>query len=174
MTGLGEQLKILGRHGLTYGVGMVLSRIIGFLMIPVYTHYLKPSDYGVYQLVGITLEVIGIVLSFGIANAVNRFYYDDKEVKDPNIVISTVCVVIPIISIVVLVVLSVFSKHLEFLLITDILEKVSSRLSKSVTNNIEPKIQDILSNITENSNTIKAIEENNKASLNEVYIKIKS
>lgn len=117
MTGLGKELKTLGRHGLTYGVGMVLSRIIGFLMIPVYTHYLKPSDFGVYQLVGITLEVVGIMLSFGIASAVSRFYYDDKEVKDPNIVISTACVGIPIISFLVLGVLSLFSKHLASLVL---------------------------------------------------------
>jgi O-antigen/teichoic acid export membrane protein len=117
MQNLIKELKTLLRHGLTYGIGQILSRIVGFLMIPVYTHYLIPKDYGIYQLVGITLEVIGIVLGFGIASAVYRFYYDDKEAKDPNIVISTACVGIPIISLLVLGILSVFSKYIASLIL---------------------------------------------------------
>lgn len=117
MTDFGKELKILGRHGLTYGVGQVLSRLVGFLMIPIYTHYLKPVDYGVYQLVGITLEVIGIVLSLGIADAVYRFYYDADEVKDPKTVISTACLGVPAISFVILGVLNLKSEYMASIIL---------------------------------------------------------
>lgn len=116
MTNFGKELKILGRHGLTYGVGQVLSRLVGFLMIPVYTHYLKPVDYGVYQLVGITVEAIGIVLSLGIANAVYRFYYD-AEVNDQKSVISTACLAVPSISFVILGVINLKSEYMASIIL---------------------------------------------------------
>jgi len=97
MVNLKNELKTLLRHGATYGLGDMLSRVIGFLMIPVYTHYLSTSDYGINELVGLSAGVIGIVLSLGLAGAIYRFYFD-KEVEDPNIVVSTAFVGVPILS----------------------------------------------------------------------------
>jgi O-antigen/teichoic acid export membrane protein len=111
MVDFGKELKTLLRHGATYGFGDLLSRVIGFLMIPVYTHYLKTSDYGINELVGLTAEVIGIVLSLGIAGAINRFYYD-KEIENPNLVVSSTFVGVPVLGFIVLGVLSIFSREL--------------------------------------------------------------
>jgi len=111
MADFGKELKTLLRHGATYGFGDLLSRVIGFLMIPVYTHYLKTSDYGINEIVGLTAEVIGIVLSLGIAGAINRFYYD-KEIENPNLVVSSTFVGVPVLGFIVLGVLSIFSREL--------------------------------------------------------------
>jgi len=111
MVNLKNELKTLLRHGATYGLGDMLSRVIGFLMIPVYTHYLSTSDYGINELVGLSAGVIGIVLSLGLAGAIYRFYFD-KEVEDPNIVVSTAFVGVPILSFVGLGGLALFSAEL--------------------------------------------------------------
>lgn len=65
----------LGRQTLIYGLAFVLGRAASFLMLPVYTRYLTPADYGVLQLVQMTVEVAGILLAAGTSNGVLRFYF---------------------------------------------------------------------------------------------------
>ena len=41
-----RQLKRLGKHSAIYGLGGLVSRILAVLLLPLYTRYLTPSDYG--------------------------------------------------------------------------------------------------------------------------------
>ena len=111
MPNLINEIKILIRHGSVYGVAVILSRIIGFLMIPFYTHYLSPEDYGINALVGLTIDIIDIIIGLGIADAIYRFYFD-KETSRPDTVVSTACVGVPVISFIVLVCLTWQSKNI--------------------------------------------------------------
>ena len=45
-----SQIKSLGSDTLIYGVGHVLTKIIAFLLIPIYTRFLSMSDVGYYAL----------------------------------------------------------------------------------------------------------------------------
>jgi hypothetical protein len=51
----------VAKHSLVYGLGMVISRSVSFIMLPIYTRYLTPADYGVMALVEMTLDVIAIL-----------------------------------------------------------------------------------------------------------------
>jgi O-antigen/teichoic acid export membrane protein len=84
-----EELTKLAKHTGIYGTGIVLSKAIGFFMIPVYTHFLTPADYGVLELLDLIVFFVGIFASLGIYSAVFRFYaaYDSRE--DKHEVIST-------------------------------------------------------------------------------------
>ncbi|QWV91847.1 oligosaccharide flippase family protein [Geomonas oryzisoli] len=86
---MSDILKGLSRHTLTYTVGTFAQRAASFLLLPVYTRYLSPRDYGILELVGLTTDVISMVAGLGIAATVYRFYakYDDES--DKNAVIST-------------------------------------------------------------------------------------
>ena len=79
----------VARHGLVYGVAGAAAKLVGLIMIPVYTRFLTPSDYGLLEIVQLTANLIGIVLALGFTSAVLRFYfhYDSKEDRDQ--VIST-------------------------------------------------------------------------------------
>src|SRR4030042_6922943 len=112
MTNLGRELKILLRHGATYGFLEILGRLIGFLMIPIYTHFLTPYDYGVMELVGLTVETIAIVLSFGIADAIYRFYHDKKETENSDRVISTASIGVTTLGLIVVALISPHSKRI--------------------------------------------------------------
>jgi O-antigen/teichoic acid export membrane protein len=78
-----RELKKLSRQTLIYGAGVILSRAIGFFLIPLYTHYLAPRDYGVLELIDLTGYILGYVLSMGIDQAAIRYfhYYDDPADK---------------------------------------------------------------------------------------------
>jgi O-antigen/teichoic acid export membrane protein len=40
-------LRTLVKDSAVYAVGTIASRLVGFIMIPVYTRVLTPADYGI-------------------------------------------------------------------------------------------------------------------------------
>ena len=79
MSSLGGQLKRLGKHSVVYGLGGLVSRILAVLLLPLYTRYLSPSDYGKVETLIALTTVVGIALSAGIGSAFFRFYFDSPE-----------------------------------------------------------------------------------------------
>jgi len=79
----------VGRHTLIYGAGMMLSRAISFVMLPVYTRYLTPADYGVMELIGTTLDLIAIIAGARIAAGIFRYYYKTDDEREKKAVVST-------------------------------------------------------------------------------------
>jgi O-antigen/teichoic acid export membrane protein len=74
--GLGAQLRRLGRHSAIYGIGGLVSRVIAVLLLPIYTRYLTPSDYGKIETLLALTTVMGLMLRAGITSAFFRFYFD--------------------------------------------------------------------------------------------------
>jgi len=87
------ELKKVTKHTVVYGIGTFISRAIGFFMLPVYTHFLLPSDYGILELIDLTCFVLIFVFTLALDKAVLRFYNlsDDDLVRKS--VISTSIVV---------------------------------------------------------------------------------
>ena len=86
---VGSEAKVIARHSAVYGLANILDRVVGFLMIPVYTRFLTPADYGVLELIYMTINFIGMIVGLGIETAVSRFYFDYDNQKSRNKVIST-------------------------------------------------------------------------------------
>ena len=89
MGALGEQLKRLGKHSAIYGLGGLVSRILAVLLLPLYTRYLSPSDYGKVETLIALTTVIGIVLRMGIHSAFFRFYFDSSDPEARRLVLRT-------------------------------------------------------------------------------------
>ncbi|MEP7223753.1 MAG: oligosaccharide flippase family protein [Actinomycetota bacterium] len=86
---LGGQLKRLGKHSAIYGLGGLVSRILAVLLLPLYTRYLSPSDYGKVETLIALSTVIGIVLRMGIHSAFFRFYFDSADPEARRLVLRT-------------------------------------------------------------------------------------
>jgi O-antigen/teichoic acid export membrane protein len=86
---LGPQLKRLGKHSAIYGLGGLVSRILAVLLLPLYTRYLSPSDYGKVETLIALTTVAGIVLRFGIHSAFFRFYFDSLDPAARRLVLRT-------------------------------------------------------------------------------------
>ncbi|HID95806.1 MAG TPA: hypothetical protein EYP53_07095 [Candidatus Latescibacteria bacterium] len=76
-------LRRLLKHSLIYGLGYGLSRFVGFLLLPLYTNYLLPQDYGIAALLLTFLAISNVLFSYGLNTAFLRFYVlaDDPEEK---------------------------------------------------------------------------------------------
>ena len=104
-----RELNFLLKHSSIYGVGVILSQLVGFLLLPLYTNYLTPADYGVLQLVEITTGMLGIVVGIGVSLAFSRFYYEYKKDRERKEVVSTTYISISLLSGASLLILSYFS-----------------------------------------------------------------
>jgi O-antigen/teichoic acid export membrane protein len=85
-------LRLLARDSLIYGSGVVLGRAASFLMLPIYTRLLTPADYGVLQLIQLTIDVSGILLTAGFVSAIYRYYFKTPDQKRRHAVITTALV----------------------------------------------------------------------------------
>lgn len=89
MSQLGGQLKRLGKHSAIYGLGGLVSRILAVLLLPLYTHYLSPADYGQIETLVALVTVLTIILRFGISSAFFRFYFDADDPASRRVVLRT-------------------------------------------------------------------------------------
>lgn len=86
-----------------YFVGTVLTKLITFLLLPLYTSYIKPADYGTYDLYNTYLSFLCSVLFLDIWAGIMRFMYDytGEEKKKPIscglVIFSSSCVIYTII-----------------------------------------------------------------------------
>ena len=74
-----HQLKRLGKHSAIYGLGGLVSRILAILLLPLYTRYLHPSDYGAIETLVAASAVLVTLLRAGISSAFFRFYFDAED-----------------------------------------------------------------------------------------------
>ena len=89
MPPLGAQLRRLGKHSAIYGLGGLVQRILAVLLLPVYTRYLSPSDYGTVETLIALTTVLVIVFRLGITSAFFRFYFDSPDAADRRLVLRT-------------------------------------------------------------------------------------
>lgn len=85
----GSELKKILRHALVYGAGNILGKIVGFVMIPVYTRYLTPSDYGVIELLDLTVFILGTLIGYSMTSALVRYYYQYREQSERDSLVCT-------------------------------------------------------------------------------------
>jgi O-antigen/teichoic acid export membrane protein len=86
---LGAQLRRLASQSLVYGLGGLVSRILAVLLLPLYTRYLSPADYGQVETLVALTTVLAIVLRMGIASAFFRFWFDAKTPAEHRTVLRT-------------------------------------------------------------------------------------
>lgn len=68
-------MRRLGRDTLIYGLGQILGRLASVIMLPIYTRLLSPSDYGLLELLNMTVDVVAILVSAGTTAGVMRLYH---------------------------------------------------------------------------------------------------
>lgn len=66
---------------ITYFLGNVLSRVIVFALLPIYSKYISPSDYGYYDIVNTYVIFLSSVLCMEIWTTMLRFVFDKKDME---------------------------------------------------------------------------------------------
>jgi O-antigen/teichoic acid export membrane protein len=77
-----EYLRRLATTGAAYTASSVVSKLIAVFLLPVYTAYLTPSDYGAAEVMLASVVAASIVIRFGVIEAILRYYYLAGESPD--------------------------------------------------------------------------------------------
>ena len=80
-------LRRLATTGAAYTAASILSKVIAVALLPLYTRYLTPADYGAAEVMFAAVVSASIVVRLGLIEAVLRFYYKDDE--DPGRVVAS-------------------------------------------------------------------------------------
>lgn len=104
-----HHFKNIAKHSTVFGATELIKKGIGFIMIPVYTRFLMPADYGLLELLDLTLTVLAIIFGVRIGAGVIRFYHQYESEFDKNEVFSTALITMITLSLICLLGLYVFS-----------------------------------------------------------------
>ena len=80
--------KVLSQASI-YGLGIVVRNIAGFAMLPIYTRFLTPADYGVIEMLSMILDVVGLLLGIRIGEGIFRFYCATDDELEKRLTVST-------------------------------------------------------------------------------------
>ena len=89
---MSSEIRTLGRHAAIYGIGNMLAKLTSFIMLPIYTRYLTPADYGVLELTSMTLDFLAIMMGMNVAASVYRFYAEEDSRSGRDLVMSTAAI----------------------------------------------------------------------------------
>jgi O-antigen/teichoic acid export membrane protein len=84
-----QEIGAAVRHSAVYSVGSILAKAASFALLPLYTRYLKPSDYGMIELMDFSIAILGMALQLGIGPALLRTYAEAPTAADKNRAVST-------------------------------------------------------------------------------------
>jgi O-antigen/teichoic acid export membrane protein len=82
------KLRALLRGSLLYTLGNFLPRIGAFLLLPLYTAAMAPSEFGVYSLMLSLIGLLAIVYRLGLDGSLLRFHFDVAPTRRPALYFS--------------------------------------------------------------------------------------
>ncbi len=77
-----NHLQILVKGSALYISGDLATKLLAFILIPFYTRYLIPADYGIIEVIKAFTQVLTIVCGLGLNGALVRFYFEYSEPED--------------------------------------------------------------------------------------------
>jgi len=77
-----DYLRRLATTGAAYSAASIVSKILAVALLPLYTSYVDPDDYGVAELLFTSVVTASIVVRFGLIEALLRFFYLPEERGD--------------------------------------------------------------------------------------------
>ncbi|MGC9513223.1 MAG: polysaccharide biosynthesis C-terminal domain-containing protein [Fidelibacterota bacterium] len=82
-------LKYMAKHSGIYMIGNVSSKLIGLILLPLYTSMIRISDYGFYSLFDVSIQFCQGFLHLGLPNALFRWLNLEEDEENKKAVFFT-------------------------------------------------------------------------------------
>lgn len=79
---MAASIKRLGKETLIYGTSTVLARLLNFCLVPFYTYYLLPGDYGIIATSFAVIALLNVIFLFGMDQSYLRFAREHEHKTD--------------------------------------------------------------------------------------------
>ena len=84
-----QSIKRLTKHSLVYGIGHIVSRSLGFLLLPIHTNVLLPEEYRTPALLFSSLAILNVFFSYGMDVAFLRYFILEGDSEKKRKIFST-------------------------------------------------------------------------------------
>lgn len=78
-----KEIKRVFNDTVVYGLGSLLPKAAGIVLMPIYTRYLSKTDYGIYSFATMLASMVGVVLLFG-QNGSLTLYFRQAQGSDKD------------------------------------------------------------------------------------------
>ena len=84
-----SRTQLLTRNIFVFGLVTIISRLITFILTPIYTRYFNPQEFGIYSLITMAISIICPLGMIGTSDALFRLYFDNSDLSYRRKLIST-------------------------------------------------------------------------------------
>jgi O-antigen/teichoic acid export membrane protein len=93
-----NQLKNTFKQTMIYSLGNLSSKVIGFILLPLYTGYLSVGEYGILAILEATSQILIGIFGFNLTTSMMRWCASEKSIKIQKEIISSTFISIIIIA----------------------------------------------------------------------------
>lgn len=105
-----NDLKKTLKHTIIYGLGNVLSKLVGLILLPLYTEHLTTEEYGVLALLEVTSQLAIVFFTFKIPQAMLRWCSTEKDPDKEKSIIYTSLISVLLLGLLVFILGAPFSR----------------------------------------------------------------
>lgn len=91
-----------------YTIGNIVPQAAGFLLLPIYTRCLTPTDYGIVSSMQVLNTILAIIFTLAVERSIYRLYWDYKTEKEKKDYLGSIVVALGGIATIVLALLFLF------------------------------------------------------------------
>lgn len=85
-----NNLKKTSYQVVLYSIGNILLKIVGLLLLPLYTSVFRISEFGMIGIIETTILLLTTVLSFNLSSALVRWLSDENDLKTEKSIVFTI------------------------------------------------------------------------------------
>jgi O-antigen/teichoic acid export membrane protein len=109
-----DKLKYTLKHSVIYGLGSLSAKALGFILLPIYFHYLTIEQYGILAIFEITAQIMTEVLIISIPTSLIRWYAAEKDLIQKKSIVFTSFSFIILVALLLSILLIPFSEYFSF------------------------------------------------------------
>jgi O-antigen/teichoic acid export membrane protein len=79
-----NKVRKIGTNTIYYGLGNILNKSLGFILIPIYARVIPIGQYGVLAIVELFIILLLALLNFGITSGHERYFFLEKTKNEYN------------------------------------------------------------------------------------------
>lgn len=112
-----ETQKGIFAHTFLYSTGNFLTRGLNFILLPIYSHYISPPEFGVYSVIISIVTIASTILNLGLPSIFVKNLSEFETASAKRKFISNVISGITALSIPILIFVVIFSKKISWIVI---------------------------------------------------------
>jgi len=111
-----QYIKTAFKNSLVYGLGNISTKLIGFVLLPVYTSHLSVHEYGILAILEVSSQVIIGVFGLSLTYPFFRWYYDKEYIEKRRTMMFTCMITLALVCSILIFVAIILRRQISIIL----------------------------------------------------------